>query len=284
MAERNNSAAAAPETAKKTAEAVCADISRVYDSCADKDCLNDLRVYFTDVDEEVIGNAASVRCHGCEVCDVIVEVDKIPFNKGFYSVDLTYFFKVTLDAIICPTSPVVTAHGCCVFTKKCILYGSEGNVKVFTSEFRPEGECGQRAHVTTNPVAKVQVAEPICLEAKLCHPHDCCDNLADAGGGIPLRVRNRFNGEFRRPCPDRAVKVTLGLFSIVQLSRGVQMLVPAYDFCVPAKECSCEINDNPCDAFRKIRFPIDDFFPPNRNESLEFNEAEVFSEKPCGCK
>ena len=105
MAERNNSAAPA-EAAKKAAEAVCADMSRVYDSCADKDCLTDIRVYFTDIDEEIIRNAASVRCHGCEVCDVVVEVDKIPFNRGFYSVDLTYFFKVSLDAIICPPSPL----------------------------------------------------------------------------------------------------------------------------------------------------------------------------------
>ena len=27
-------------------EAVCIDASRVYDSCGDKDCLEDLRVYF----------------------------------------------------------------------------------------------------------------------------------------------------------------------------------------------------------------------------------------------
>ena len=29
-------------------EAVCIDTSRIYDSCSDKDCLEDLRVYFTN--------------------------------------------------------------------------------------------------------------------------------------------------------------------------------------------------------------------------------------------
>ena len=29
-------------------EAICIDTNRVYDSCADKDCLTDLRVYLTD--------------------------------------------------------------------------------------------------------------------------------------------------------------------------------------------------------------------------------------------
>ena len=29
-------------------EAICIDTNRVYDSCADKDCLTDIRVYLTD--------------------------------------------------------------------------------------------------------------------------------------------------------------------------------------------------------------------------------------------
>lgn len=264
-------------------EAVCVDVSRVYDSCADKDCLSDLRVYFTDRDETVVQNATSIRCRGCEVCDVLVEVERIPFNRGFYSVDLTCFFRIALDAISCPTAPTTTVYGCCVYSKRCILYGSEGTVKVFSSEFSPDAPDEQLPPVTTNPVAKVQVAEPIVLEAKICHPCECCDNLADAGSGIPGRVRNLFQGEFLSPHPERAVRVTIGLFSIVQLSRDVQMLIPAYDFCLPTKECSNEINEDPCDAFRKIRFPLDEFFPPNEND-LDESGADVFKDRNCGCK
>ena len=29
-------------------EAVCIDAGRIFDSCSDKDCLEDLQVYFTD--------------------------------------------------------------------------------------------------------------------------------------------------------------------------------------------------------------------------------------------
>jgi len=292
MAERNNnninnnSTAAAPcETAKNISEAVCVDVARVYDSCADKDCLADLRVYFTDCEEAVVQNAASVRCRGCEVVDVLVEIEKIPFNRGFYSVDLTFFFKVALDAISCPSIPVRTVYGCCVFSKKCILYGSEGTVKVFSSEYNQDAPNDRRAPVSTNPVAKVQVAEPICLDAKLCHPCDCCDNLADASNGIPCRVRNLFQGEFDTPHPEKAVRVTIGLFSIVQILRDVQMLIPAYDFCIPTKECCFETAD-PCDAFRKIRFPVDEFFPPNEHSLPcvgDISDADAFKEKSCGC-
>ena len=38
-------------------EAVCIDAARIYDSCGDKDCLADLRVYFTDVTQPIIDTA-----------------------------------------------------------------------------------------------------------------------------------------------------------------------------------------------------------------------------------
>ncbi|MDR1630996.1 MAG: hypothetical protein LBS36_12425 [Oscillospiraceae bacterium] len=284
MADRNNNAnnnACCPND-KKITEAVCVDVARVYDSCADKDCLADLRVYFPEQDEVVVQNAVSVRCRGVEVCDVLVEVEKIPFNRGFYSVDLTFFFRVALDAIVCPTSPVATVYGCCVYTKKCILYGSEGTVKVFSSEYEADGQDCQLPATNTNPVATVQVAEPLCLDAKLCRPCDCCDNLADACCGIPGRVRGLFGGDFKRPSAEKAVKVTIGLFSIIQLTRDVQMLIPAYDFCVPTKECCSDANDDPCDAFRKIRFPVNEFFPPDENDICAELDADMFK-GGCGC-
>ena len=50
-------------------------------------------------------------------------------------------------------------------------------------------------------------------------------------------------------------------FTIVQLIRNVQMLIPVYDFCMRSKECAPS-NENPCDLFRKMSFPVDEFFPP----------------------
>jgi hypothetical protein len=62
------------------------------------------------------------------------------------------------------------------------------------------------------------------------------------------------------------VFVTIGLFSIVQVVRNVQMLIPAYDFCIPSKECT-PASDNPCEMFKRIDFPTDSFFPPRVSES-----------------
>lgn len=59
--------------------------------------------------------------------------------------------------------------------------------------------------------------------------------------------------------------VTIGLFTIVQITRNVQMMIPASDFCVPEKEC-VPTSDNPCDLFRRIDFPMGEFFPPKAGD------------------
>jgi hypothetical protein len=46
-----------------------------------------------------------------------------------------------------------------------------------------------------------------------------------------------------------------------QLIRNVQMLMPVYDFCMPSKECP-PTSESPCDLFKKMNFPVDEFFPP----------------------
>ena len=71
----------------------------------------------------------------------------------------------------------------------------------------------------------------------------------------------RYGGDFETGPQHNCVYVTIGLFIIVQIVRNVQILIPAYDFCVPEKECVTS-SDNPCDLFQRIEFPTDEFFPP----------------------
>ena len=168
--------AAAPNCFK---EAVCIHTDKVYDSCRDKDCLENIRVYLTACGQDVIDRATSIRCRGTEVINVISEVERVPFNRGFYSIDITFFFSVCLDVISSPNCPAETVNGLAVFSKKCILYGSDGNVKIFTSEFAENEKDEQLPVVSGSPRAKIQVAEPICLDAKLCRPCDCCNNTND---------------------------------------------------------------------------------------------------------
>lgn len=252
----------------KVREAVCIDADRVYDSCADKDCLADLRVYFGDEAQEIIDDAINVRVRNAEVLNCLIDVEKVPFNNGCYTVDITFFFRVNLDVFTRSGTNPVGISGLSVFSKKCVLYGSEGSVKVFSSEFTADANDDQLLSTSTNPRAKVQVAEPVALDAKLCRTCECSFCAGDINITLPRSIRYAFNDSlpanlFARQC-EKSVAVTLGIFTIVQLERDVQMLIPAYDFCIPKKECNCN-TDDPCDAFRKICFPVDEFFPPNQD-------------------
>lgn len=238
-------------------EAVCIDAYRVYDSCGDKDCLEDLRVYFTDPAQNVIDQSSNVRMRNAEVIMVYVDLEPVPFHKGFYSVDMTFFFAVYLDAFRAPAVPPVTVCGLSIFSKRVVLYGSEGNVKIFSSDCSMDEMDEQNAPVRSLPKATVQVAEPIGLSAKLCE-YRGCDSCCCR---IPDCICKRYGGDFCTQQTCKAVYATIGIFTIVQIERNVQMLIPAYDFCIPDKGCNTT-SDNPCEMFGQIDFPTNEFFPP----------------------
>ena len=249
-------------------EAVCIDTNRVYDSCADKDCLSDLRLLFTERAQCVIDAATSIKVRGAQVINTIINVDPVQFNRGCYSVDITYFFRVYIDVCTAAGVSPQTVSGLTSFSKKCILFGSEGNVKVFTSDSSNE-HCGNPlGYNSTAPRAKVQVVDPITLDARLCKVSECRCCCCMPECGIPECICASFDGDFAHGGGQNAVVVTLGLFSIVQLERDVQMLIPAYDFCVPTKEC-CIDSPDPCDTFKRINFPVEEFFPPHCKADLK---------------
>lgn len=251
-------------------EAVCIDAGRVYDSCGDKDCAENLRVYFNDQCQMLIDCAASVRPKKVEVIHTYIDVEALPFNRGYYACDLTFFFEIRLEVFTGHGAPCTEVCGIAVYHKKVILYGSEGNVKVFCSEYMGDGNDPQEMPTRNMPRCCVQVADPVILSAKLVDICEC--KCCPCEMSIPEKVCKRYGCQFIEPKEGKAVLVTVGLFTIVQLIRKVQMLVPVYDYCLPNKEC-CAGNgngDNPCEIFRKMCFPVDEFFPPA-------------DEKNCGC-
>ena len=64
-----------------------------------------------------------------------------------------------------------------------------------------------------------------------------------------------------------AIYVSLGQFSLIRLERDTQLLIPVYDYCMPQKECACDggsCEEDPCELFRHVKFPVNEFFPPDR--------------------
>lgn len=241
-------------------EAVCIDAMRIYDSCSDKDCLEDIRVLFPTSVQPLVDCAANVRVRDVDVIAVYIDMQPIPFNRGYYSIDLTFFFDVSLDLYGGATIGCEHVNGISIFNKKVILYGSEGNVKMFSSECGRDESALQGNKVL--PKATVQVAQPVALSAKIC---DNCKCGYEPCCVIPECIVNRYGGAVETMPQKNTVYVTIGLFTIVQIVRNVQLLIPAFDFCIPEKECVTS-SDNPCELFRKIDFPTDEFFPPKAGE------------------
>ncbi len=244
-------------------EAVCMNSGRVYDSCSSKDCLEDLRVYLNEDAEKVIAGCSSLKCRSVDVLHVAMDVEGVPFNPGFYSVDMTFYFLVTLDAYngqasVCNTPQ--TVQGISVFQKKVILFGSEGSVRSFRSD--DETPC---CLSSDTPVAQVQTVDPICLNLRIT---DCPKPESDTVF-IPPEIGGMLGGCINLCGCGRYVYMTIGLFSIVSLEREIQMMVPVYDFCVPEKECVSASADDPCQLFQKIRFPVNEFFPPKQENDCD---------------
>ena len=242
-------------------EAVCVDAGRVYDSCCDKDCIENMRLFFTEREQMLVDHATGIRAKKAEVITTYIDVEALPFNRGYYSCDLTFFFDVEIEVYGGHGCPCTVIHGVGVFRKKVILYGSEGHVRVFCSEYNADA-CDRQETPTKNmPKCCVQVAEPVVLDGRLL---ECCERCRiDCGdcGCIPANLCGRYGGNFVDCIESKLVVVTLGIFSIVQLIRNVQMLMPVYDYCMPNKECT-PTSENPCELFHKMSFPVGEFFPP----------------------
>ena len=245
-------------------EAVCVNAGRIYDSCSAKDCLEDLRVYFTAGVQPAVDSAQSIKCRKVEVLHVFMDVETVPFNKGFFSVDMTYYFLITAEAYQSPAAPPCTVQGIAVFSKKVILYGGEGSVRSFSSDRRPDAAAADECAVppSDSPTARVQVVDPIILSCRLC---DSMNPRCECDAAIPQDLCGSLPGGSIASDVKRYVYVTIGMFSIVQLEREVQMMIPVYDYNVPDKECAAS-SDDPCEVFRKIKFPVREFFPPRLAE------------------
>lgn len=233
-------------------EAVCVNTQKIYDSCRDKDCIEDLRVLPTPGSQYYIDTAFSIRPRSAELLYADVNVEAVTFNRGYYTVDITYFYKVTGETF--PGGHTVS--GLCMFDKRVMLCGGFGGVKTFSSQ----PSCSPGGEVM--PVAEVEAVDPIALHMKIVD----CDGVPfeeEEPRIIPEFITARFD-EPPVTCDNRRrLYVTLGQFSIVRLQRDTQLLIPAYDYCVPEKECQGSSEDDPCTMFARIRFPIEEFFPPD---------------------
>lgn len=263
-------------------EATCIHTMKIYDSCQSKDCIEDLRLYPTQSSQCAIDQADSIKACRAKLLYVLVNVESTGLNRGFYTIDLRYFYKITAEAFSgCARSTPIS--GLAVFDKRAVLFGSEGRAKVFTSGSGCSNVDRPLKLGCDEPLAVVEAVDPIVLNLKLCCVHDrphCAENTLTE---IPHAICSAFDEPI---CLDsstsKRVYVSLGQFSILRLERDTQLLIPVYDYCMPDKECTCDSCDkDPCDIFQQISFPVGQFFPPAAASDIDpLNELR----RHCGCQ
>ncbi len=243
-------------------ETVCIDVNRVLDSCKDKDCFSDVKVYLTDFGQDIIDRAGAIRVKSTKIVGVNIDTEPVQFNRGFYQILIRFYVKLVFEACV-NVGRSVEFEGIAVCDKKVILYGSEGNVNIFKScpscEFcdpAPEGSA------TTNmPTVVLETVDPIVLS--VCNVDKPCCRPCCSIGEIPENVCAFVNGPLCDHDDGRTLYVTLGFFSIVRIERPGQFLVQATEYSVPEKTCPPVCEEDPCSLFEKMAFPINEFSPPS---------------------
>ncbi len=244
-------------------ENVCISASRIYDSCRAKECLENLRVYFTQENQNIINSATKISAEKAEVIWIFSDVESLPYHKGYYTVDLKFFFKIEVNAYTGLSRPV-TIDGLAYYEKKVVLFGSVGEAKIFQSKYKEDSFDIATWKKTNMPNAVAEVVDPLVLDTLVlsdeCIP-DCDLDIAT----LPQCVHRIFDHSLTNNSTGKNVYVTLGIFLLIRLEREVQISVPASSFCIPDDQCHGGViptPTNPCDMFRDMDFPIDEFFPP----------------------
>ena len=254
---------------------------KITDSCRDKDCIEDLRVYLTQSSQNLLDQASSVRVRCADLLYAYIDVEPVAFDRNHYCVDVTFYYRILSDAVVGSCRPT-TLVGLATFSKRAVLCGEDSKAHIFTSDTNLCGPDGSSVRSANRPTAVVEVLDPMVLAGKV---REVCDTAShELTAQIPEGVQKLFDEPLMTAQQQRRLFVTLGQFSIIRLERDAQVVVEVLDYAIPTKECSespgCCAED-PCEMFSRIPFPTRQFTSTGcdcggRNDSVTY-------ESPC-CK
>jgi len=251
-------------------EALSIHTRKITDSCRDKDCIEDLRVYLTKASQNVLDSCTGAKVRCAELLYTYIDVEPVAFDRNHYCVDATFYYRILADAVVGACRPV-TLHGVAVFSKRAVLCGEDSKAHIFTSDTRLGGPDGMSRVSANRPTAVVEVLDPMVLSSKVMDVCQCPRESAIQQ--IPDGICRMFDEELVLSGEQRRMLVTLGQFSIIRLERDAQLVVPVLEYSIPTKECSDSAGcaEDPCELFSKIPFPAQAFAPTG-------------CDKDCGCE
>ena len=232
---------------------------KITDSCRDKDCIEDLRVYLTHCSQEVLNSAAGARVRSAELIYSHIDVEPVAFDRNHYCIDVTFYYQIHADAVTGAVHPT-PLYGLAVFTKRAILCGEDSRAHIFRSDTVIGGMDGITRMRSNRPIAVVEVLDPMVLGSKVRERHECNEGTIVQ---LPDFIQKMFDEPLTLNGDHRRLYVTLGQFSIIRLERDAQLIVPVLDYALPTKEC-CDnpgLAEDPCEMFSRIPFPTRQFTP-----------------------
>ena len=248
-------------------EAVCVHTDKISDSCLAKDCIEDLQVYLTVPSQQALDCAVSAKARYVELLHVGVHGETVPYSTGYYTVDLTFYYRVIADASAAGGRPT-TVTGLAIFSKRLVMFGGETSARSFSSRSGVSCLCKQAIQAGNVPEAIVEVVDPMILGSRV--QEVCsCNCCPPSPPVIPEAILGCFEEQLVLDGESKRLLVTIGQFSIARLERSTQLLIPTFDYCIPSKTCknvSSSNTESPCEVFGQIEFPMDAFFP-SKNDS-----------------
>ena len=232
---------------------------KITDSCRDKDCIEDLRVYLTRQSQNILDSAACAKVRCADLLAAYIDVEPVAFDRNHYCINVTFYYRILADATGSNQRPC-PLQGLAVFSKRAVLCGEDSRTHSFTSDTRLGCPDGATIANNTRPTAVVEVLDPMVLDSKVKDVHHCRENTLVQ---IPEGIAALFDCELACSGEGRQLFVTLGQFSIIRLERDAQLIVPVLDYSIPTKEC-CDAPgcaEDPCEIFSRIPFPAASFTP-----------------------
>ena len=255
-------------------EAVCVHTDKISDSCLAKDCIEDLQVYLTVPSQQALDCAVSAKARYVELLHVGVHVETVPYSTGYYTVDLTFYYRVIADASAAGGRPT-TVTGLAIFSKRLVMFGGETSARSFSSRSGVSCLCKQAIQAGNVPEAIVEVVDPMILGSRVqevCNCN-CCPPSPPV---IPEAILGCFEAQLVLDGESKRLLVTIGQFSIARLERSTQLLIPTFDYCIPSKTCKnvgSSNTESPCEVFGQIEFPMDAFFPSKADSCIPAKDS-----------
>ena len=136
-------------------QALAIHTKKITDSCRDKDCIEDLRVYLTTSSQEILDRCTSAKVRCADLLYTYIDVEPVAFDRNHYCIDLTFYYRILADATVGLNRPVAL-QGLAMFTKRAVLCGEDSRAHIYTSRTRQDGTDGLSRVSANHPTAVVE--------------------------------------------------------------------------------------------------------------------------------